>query len=140
MLSRFATPGRQAAAGQPPPEIREGGVTQPAESDAYRRGREEGEVLARLAGHDEHFSRINGSIEGFRAEMHALVVSLQRYSDAADARDVTAAATAKALAEAESARRQLAENRWSGFQRLFAAIAAVAALITIAGVVYTIAH
>jgi hypothetical protein len=108
--------------------------------DAYRRGREEGEILARLAGHDEHFKQINGSIEGFRTEMHQLVVSIQRYSDAADARDVTAVATAKALAEADAARRQAAESRWSGFQRLFAAIAACAALITIAGVVYTIAH
>jgi hypothetical protein len=104
----------------------------------YERGIAEGQILSRLANHDEHFAAINGSIDRLGGEMHTLVLSLQKFTDAADSRDAVATASAKAVIDAETARRVAAEHKWSGFQKLFAVVAALAAAITIAGVVITL--
>jgi hypothetical protein len=104
----------------------------------YERGIAEGQILSRLSNHDDHFAAINGSIDRLGGEMHTLVLTLQKYSDAADSRDAITAATAKAVIEAETARRVAAEHKWSGFQKLFAIVAALAAAITIAGVLVTL--
>lgn len=117
-------------------------TTTPRESDAdaYQRGRESGEVSARLGSHDQHFAAINGSIDRLGNEMHQLVVSLQRFTDAAAAREETALATARALAEADEERRRIADRKWSGFQKVFAIIATVAAMSGISSVLYTFLH
>lgn len=106
-------------------------------SDDFQRGKEAGEVMSRLAGHDSHFAAINGSIDRLGDEVHQLNIKIQRFSDAAEAREKTTAATAEALAAADETRRAEAEHKWSGFQRFFAVIACLAAVITIASILYT---
>lgn len=106
----------------------------------FLRGKEAGEVLTRLADHDRHFGAINGSIDKLGDEVHALIVTLQRFSDAADARDAVTIATAKALAESELARRGVAERKWSKYQKIFAVFAALATVITVATALYAVIH
>jgi hypothetical protein len=110
----------------------------PDESEDYKRGMAEGKILSRLQAHDEHFDQINGSIDRLSQEMHALVLGLQKFSDAADSRDAISVAAVKSVAEAETARQGAAERKWASIQKLFAIIAAIAATITVAGVLITL--
>jgi hypothetical protein len=98
---------------------------------AYDRGHLQGEVAARLAGHDKHFAAINGSISDLAREMHALTLAVQRLGDQAVSRDATVVTTAAALKDAEDARRSQSEQAWSPYTKIFAALAAVAALAAI---------
>jgi len=49
--------------------------------DEYNRGVDAGKIDARLAGHDQHFAKINGSIEKMANEMHNLVLAVQQLKD-----------------------------------------------------------
>lgn len=104
--------------------------------DAYDRGEAAGKVLARLEEHDKHFARINGSIDQLVAEVHALVLAMQRLGDQAGADRSTVITTASALKEAEEARRSQGERSWSPVARLFAGLGAAAALASLVGAVY----
>lgn len=101
----------------------------------YERGKEAGEIAgqisARLAGHDRHFESINGSIAKVGAELHVITMAVQRLADQAVARDATTVATAKALREADETRRANEGDTWTPWQRMFAVIAACAALVGI---------
>lgn len=99
--------------------------------DAYERGHIAGEIAARLQDHDRHFAAINGSIARFAAAQEQLVLQIQRLADAADADRVTAVKTAAALKEADEARREQADYRWSPLARLAAAAAVIATVTTI---------
>lgn len=59
-----------------------------SQKESYDRGVLAGEVAARLAGHDKHFSAINGSLEKishtleqFLTKQNLMIVELQRLSD-----------------------------------------------------------
>jgi hypothetical protein len=99
--------------------------------ESYDRGHAAGEIAARLAGHDQHFTAINGSLADFAREMHDLTLAVQRLSDQAVSRDATVIATAAALKDAEDARRDRSERSWSPLARFSLAIAAVGALVGI---------
>jgi hypothetical protein len=105
-------------------------VTEPT---AYDRGVIAGEVAARLAGHDEHFAAINGALTRVAEELHGLRLAVQRLGDQAAARDATAATTAAALKDADDARRDAAERRWSPVAKVFAVLGALAAVAAVAG-------
>jgi hypothetical protein len=114
------------------------GDTSGRESEDYKRGMAEGKIFSRLDTHDAHFFQINGSIDRLSNEVHVLVLGLQKFSDAADARDAISVAAVKSVAEAETARQVAAERKWSSIQKLFAVVAALAAVITVAGVIITL--
>ena len=106
------------------------------EDTAYDRGVAAGEIAARLAGHDQHFAAINGSLGRIAAEMHGqatelhgLALLLQELGQDAKASAATVIATAKALKEAEEARRTNAEQSWSPVAKLIAVLATVATLV-----------
>lgn len=104
--------------------------------DAYDRGHTAGEIAARLAGHDRHFATINGSLAAVALEMHALTLAVQRLGDQAVSRDATVITTAKALKDAEDARRDNAERAWSPVSRLLAVVGGFAALATVVGLYF----
>jgi acetoin utilization deacetylase AcuC-like enzyme len=105
-------------------------VTYP--TDEYDRGKADGGIEARLAGHDRHFDAINGSLAKLAQEMHLQTLAVQRLGDQADAAAKTVLATASALKAAEEARRAQTEQRWSPIQKLLAVVAGVAAIVAIA--------
>lgn len=116
-------------------------------SEAYDRGTVAGKIDARLAGHDKHFARINGSLERIANEMHELRLAMQalaaqtnardqRLEDQAISRDATVLTTAAALKDAETARRDKSESNWTPLARVAVAVSAIAAVIGIVLAVY----
>jgi hypothetical protein len=94
----------------------------------YQRGHLAGEIAARLADHDQHFSDINGSIKRFSDEVHQLTMAIQHLGDQAISRDATVLTTALALKDAEEARRASSESSWSPVARISTVLGAAAAL------------
>jgi hypothetical protein len=110
-------------------------MTAPDQSDAYDRGHLAGEIAARLAGHDQHFASINGSLADIAKAMHALTLAVQRLGNQAEASAATAIATAKALKDADEARRAQSERSWSPVQKFLAVVAGLGtALAMIIGI------
>jgi hypothetical protein len=99
--------------------------------DAFDRGHLAGEIAARLAGHDQHFAAINGSLDKIAAGLASQTLAIQALADQARADAVTRVATATALKDAEEARRDKGDQSWTPFQRAFAVVAAVAAGVVI---------
>jgi hypothetical protein len=113
---------------------------------SYDEGVAAGEISQRLKGHDEHFERINGSIERqadetsrLADEMARQTMQIQRMADAMEADRGTVLTTASALekqrrsaAEALRAERETSERKWSPLQR-FSLVATV--ILTILGIV-----
>jgi hypothetical protein len=102
-------------------------ATPRASADAYDRGRTDGGIAERLAGHDRQLDAINGSLEGMAREMHELTLAVQRLGDQAAA----LAATNAALVSAEAARRATSDRSWTPFARVIASVGGAAALVAI---------
>jgi hypothetical protein len=98
---------------------------------------ERGKIDQRLDGHDKHFDQINGSLKDVAANLSDLNLGIQRLVDSAEADRATVLTTAKALKDAEEARRDKGEARWSPVQRLAALLGSMAAGV---GVLYEILH
>lgn len=107
---------------------------------AYDRGADAGRIEQRLAGYDEHFRTINGSIADTARELHDLVLAVQRLADQAVADAKTRVSTAEAVEKArqeaagaiEAERRARADRSdtvWSPVQKVIALIGAVATII-----------
>jgi hypothetical protein len=99
--------------------------------DAYERGHVAGEIAARLADHDRHFAKINGSIADMTTEMHEVALGLQRLVDAMDSDRKTVVTTAAALKDAEAARRDKTEHAWSPLARVLAVIGSLATVASL---------
>lgn len=99
-----------------------------------------GEIAQRLKQHDNHFSAINGSIKDLAAEMAKQTLQIQRIADEMVSDRKTVVTTASALKDAEAARREKTEVRWSPLARLAAAAAVVATLITLAALLAAHIH
>ena len=97
----------------------------------YRRGLVAGEIAARLADHDQHLAKINGSMNDVARALHVLTLAVQRLGDQADANAKTVIATASALEKADAARRAQSETSWSPLTRLGVVVGALAALVGI---------
>jgi len=120
----------------------------------YDRGVVAGGVAERLDSHDVHLSKINGNIRDMAGEVHDLKVStveslanmtmqLQRLVDAAEASRREVLATAKALEQADQARRKATElvrdasdaklavsaRYWQPWQRGLALLAGFATIV-----------
>lgn len=98
-----------------------------AESDDYRRGHEAGGIAERLDSHDEHFRKINGSIEKsadalyqLSREVHDLKVIVQA-RESADA----------AFSNADQHRRTVNERSWSLAARLTIAAGVVVLAVVV---------
>jgi hypothetical protein len=108
--------------------------------DAYDRGHIAGEIAARLAGHDQHFATINGSLADIAQELHKQTLAVQRLSDQAEANAKTVITTAAALKDAEDARRAKGEQSWTPFARLLAVLGGLAALAAVIGLYLALVH
>lgn len=95
----------------------------------YERGVVAGEIAARLADHDQHLAKINGSMNDVARALHALTLAVQRLGDQADASAKTVIATAAALEKADAARRAQSETSWSPLTRIGVAVSIIVALI-----------
>jgi len=107
-------------------------MTDESVQEGYDRGVIAGEVATRLAGHDKHFSSINGSLDRiagtldqFLARQNIMILEVQRLSDKATASAATVIATASALKDADEARRAQSVTAWSPWQKVLAAIAGI---------------
>ncbi len=101
----------------------------------YDRGHVAGGIDARLAGHDAHFARINGSLADVARELAGVKLALQRLADSADADRRTVVTTAAALKDAEEARRSTTTDRWGPWQKAAVLIGAVGTIVGILVVV-----
>jgi negative regulator of sigma E activity len=101
------------------------------EDGAYERGVTAGEIAQRLHAHDEHFQKLNGSMDGVAKALNGLTLAVQRLGDAADADRATVKTTAEALEKAELARRNASKRQWAPLTRIGVAAAAVAALASV---------
>lgn len=88
-----------------------------------------GQIDARLAGHDQHFAAINGSIGRLADEMHQMNLVVQGLADDAKANAKTVITTAAALKDAEAARRDKSETSWTPLSRALAVAAVVVAAL-----------
>lgn len=104
--------------------------------EAYDRGAIAGQIAAKLAEHDEHLDRINGSMEKVASELHHVNLALQRLSDQFDASARTAVTTAAALKEADEVRRASTEQRWSPIQKLLAVLAGAVGVVGVVTAVW----
>jgi hypothetical protein len=100
-------------------------------SEAAERGFTAGQIDARLAGHDKHFEKINGSIDRLADEIHTMNLGMQRLADDAKANAKTVITTAAALKDAEAARRDKSETSWSPWARGFVVIGGVSAVVAV---------
>jgi ABC-type transporter Mla subunit MlaD len=112
----------------------------PPDDSDYDRGVAAGEILQRLAGHDQHFARINGSVDRSAdrldtvvTRIDGLMLAVQRLGDTIAANEATVVTTAQALKEAKEASDKASERHWTPFQRWVVAIGALAALIAAVG-------
>jgi hypothetical protein len=90
-----------------------------------------GRIDARLGQMDRHFAAINGSVADTARELRQLTLAVQRLGDQAEASAATVIATAKALKEADEARRDKQESAWSPMQRALAVLAGLGVLVTL---------
>jgi hypothetical protein len=111
-----------------------------ADGSEFQRGRDAGTVAEKLAQHDRHFTAINGSIERLGNEMHQMNLTMQAIRDEARSRDSTTLATAEALKDADDAQRDIAARKWANFQKVFAAAAGLASVITVISIFLTLFH
>lgn len=118
-------------------------MAEPTPQESYDRGHAAGEVAGSVAEqlrrHDNHFVRINGSVDhvalevaGLRADLaserEVTRLAIQKIEDLMMANAGTVTATAQALAFAEETRRRQAETTWSPVAKAIAIVGAVAAL------------
>jgi len=99
----------------------------------YERGR----VQERLAGHDKHFELIDGTMKDVATNLAKLNMGVQQIIDSAESDRKTVITTAKALRDAEDARRDKVEAKWTPVQRLVAVLGAMGAC---SGIVVAILH
>lgn len=95
----------------------------------FDRGHAAGEINERLASHDRHFAKINGSLEDIARELGKMTLAVQRLGDQADANAKTVITTAAALKDAEDARRAKTEQSWSPVQKFLAVLVAAVAVV-----------
>lgn len=101
--------------------------------DAYDRGEVAGGIAARLAGHDRHFEKINGSIEKSADALYQVQRELHELKLQAGARDAVAAA----VKDTDQERRDQVETSWSRIVRLVSLVGwVVAACLAVALIVH----
>jgi methyl-accepting chemotaxis protein len=116
------------------------GYTVTENGSQYDRGVAAGEISQRLKEHDQHFSKINGSMERVANELQKQTLAIQRMSDAMTANEATVLKTAAALKDAEEARRDRTETRWSPLTRLGIVVGILVGLATTAIVLANVIH
>jgi hypothetical protein len=97
----------------------------------FQRGRAQGETDTTLAGHTQHLAKINGSMEKVAERLDRLTLQMQRMADSMEADRATVVKTALALKEADEARRQKGEQRWTPAARAFAVLAVLVSLASL---------
>lgn len=100
-----------------------------SESEAREQGYAAGKIDERLEGHDRHFALINGSLEKVATNLAIQTLAIQSLVDQAKASEATVLATAKALKEADEARRNKSDSSWTPVQRLIAVVGGLAVVI-----------
>lgn len=100
--------------------------------EAYARGEIAGKVDARLEGHDDHFARINVSIDALVLEVRQVMRGIQRLEDKFEASEKTVVTTAAALKDAKSVADDANNKGWSPLTRWSAGIGILVALVGVA--------
>ena len=102
---------------------------------SYIRGQIDGEVKAHLRSHDARLDRAEQMLTTVTRDLNSLVLATAHLEEAAKADKETAIATAKALADAETSRREKGRERWTPIERLAALLCL---LITLGGMIVLI--
>ena len=113
-------------------EYRRGWWSAVSQGEEFDRGVAAGQIDQRLAEHDKHFSRINGSIADVASELHQVSLSIQRLGDQALSRDEAARLVSQALKDSTEQAAQIANKRWAPWARTLALITGVVGLLSIA--------
>lgn len=95
-------------------------------------GQVAGEISARLANHDKHFTAINGSLDRIATELAAMNLTLQRIDGQRSSDRTGAETTAHALRTANDDRYGRVTRLWTPWARAITAITAVVGLVTVA--------
>jgi uncharacterized protein YdcH (DUF465 family) len=111
------------------------GYTVAENGSQFDRGVAAGEISQRLKEHDQHFAKINGSMERVADELAKQTLAIQRMSDAMTANEATVLKTAAALKDADEARRDQSETRWSPLARLGAVAVIIGAIASVVAIV-----
>lgn len=99
--------------------------------EAYDRGTAAGMVTAKLAEHDEHLLRINGSMARVADELHTLAMAVQGLRDDNRADAAKVKATAEALEKADAARRDKAESAWSPVAKRLVVVGSIVGVLAV---------
>lgn len=110
------------------------------ETETFERGRVIGAIRARLDEHDQHFTSLNGSIDKLTTAVVGTNYSLDRLVTQDEMREDNALATARALKEAEEARKAHSEQVWTPVSRVISILSGIAASGTIVSIVVLIAN
>lgn len=121
------------------------------ETSDYERGHKQGGVEEQISEHGRRLDKINGTIVDFTRALNEqkvditkamgrLELAIQRLGDQAEANAATAIVTARALKDAEEARRAKAEQSWTPIGKMIAALGAVAAIATVVGLYLALVH
>lgn len=97
------------------------------ETDDYKRGK----LDATVAEHAKHLDKINGSLETIARQMKDISDGMLRAAEKASGRDAIAVNTAQVVKDTRQAAIDKSEAGWKPWQRIFAAIVGIAALIGI---------
>jgi hypothetical protein len=100
-------------------------VTDSNEEAAYKRGM----LDATVAEHSRHFLRINGTLEVLSKQMADAANRMAVAAEQAAARDAIAVHTAQTVKDTRQEAIDKSDAGWKPWQRIFAAVAAVGALI-----------
>jgi hypothetical protein len=110
------------------------------ETSEFRRGRIQGSTDATLAEHAAHLDKINGSMERVATRLGELTLQMQRMADSMEADRATVLTTAKALRDADEARRDKDVQRWSPLARIIAVMGAVAGSAGAGAALWSLLH
>lgn len=108
--------------------------------EAFERGVTAGEIATRLADHDQHLQKINGSMDRVADELHEMNLVLQEIKQQRTADAATVLTTAAALEKAEQARRDRSESRWTPLGRLAVVVSVLVGAVGIVAGIYALTH
>ncbi len=102
---------------------------QESERQAYDRGEAAGKLAAEVAEQGRHLKTINGSMERVAKSLAELVLGIAALNQQMTADKETRISTAEALKNAEDARRDADETKWTPWQRIMLVVGCIVGVL-----------